>query len=380
MIKWLGAIIVAGLMVCVLISQDKAGAGMVAVDDEQLAGITAQTGINLYGSLKATAGNLIIASTAGGLKLGGWRLNNATTSTADPGDSSQSGFSQWGPFSINVGYHDAPEGKRAVARIGLDARVNNDAPTWIFKNIQMWVDEDWSSYGEPYSSSRSNSSGQYWNYDWSTTNPLTDLEEGTFAGTPDTYTTGSHTEAGWIDIGGLYLTTIHLWQSYIDIFNDGQTSVSQIQGYGRFYGTVEQVTIQWGQTFQDGAAVIDNLTFCRDPDGGTDGNYMILGNPTGGHPLVWDQTSNFKDSTGTLTMFNMRIWFPFEGSLTWDNFGIKDTSYVRDSGEGGGSAIDANGFLNLGELKLDHFKGSVTIDFPQLENPQNTPDGSWWNY
>ncbi|SHJ80812.1 hypothetical protein SAMN02745216_02307 [Desulfatibacillum alkenivorans DSM 16219] len=383
MIKWLGASIVAMLMIIVLISQEPAGAGMAPVGDEDLAEITAQTGINLYGSLKATAGNLIIASTAGGLKLGGWRLNNATTSTADPASTTDGtiSFSQWGPFSINVGYRNAPAGKRAVLRIGLDARVNDDAPTWVFKNIQMWQDEDWSSYsGAPYYNGadclRDDPSGNFWNYDWSAANPLTDLEEGTYAGAPNTYTAGNHTEAGWIDIGGLYLTTIHLWQSYIDIFNDGQTSTSQIQGYGRFFGTVERTTIQWGQTYLDGAAVIDNLTFSRLPvsTGGTTDNYMILGNETGGDPLVWDQTSNFRDSTGTIRMNNMRIWFPFEGSLTWDNFAIRDTSYTRSDGP-----VDANGYLNLGALEVNHLRGTITIDFPQQENP-DAYDGGWWNY
>ena len=242
MIKWLGASIVAMLMVIVLISQEQAGAGMAPVGDEDLAEITAQTGINLYGSLKATAGNLIIASTAGRLKLGGWRLNNATPATADPSNSASVGFSQWGPFSINVGYFNSPtQGKRAVLRIGLDARVNENAPTWIFKNIQMWQDEDWSDYsGEPYFDGTDclrdqPSTGYLWNYNWDSSNTLTHLVEGTYAGGHNNYSASNHGEAGWIDIGGLYLTSIHLWQSYIDLFNDSATSVSQIQGYGRFF-------------------------------------------------------------------------------------------------------------------------------------------------
>ncbi|MBI9076196.1 MAG: hypothetical protein JEZ02_12360 [Desulfatibacillum sp.] len=378
MMKRLVTIIAGVIMVLALVCPELGVAGIVAVDDEELAGITAQTGINLYGSLKATAGNLIISGTAGGLKLGGWRLNNATVSTSDPANSSQSGFSQWGPFSFNVGYQNLGPGKqRAVGRIGLDTRVNNDAPTWIFKNIQMWMDEDWSSYEDPWPAKRDkeDSPGAYWNYDWSSTNPLTDLEEGVYGGGYENYSTANHSEAGWIDIGGLYLTTIHLWQTYLDFFNDGQTSASQIQGYGQLRGTVERVTIQWGQAYLDGAAVISNLTFCRDIGAPDADNFMILGDAAGGHPLVWDQTSNFRDKEGN-RMFNMRIWFPFEGSLSWDNLAFRDTSYTREVGGGGGDKLDANGYLNLGPLQLDHLKGLITIDFPQQENPAV----DWWNY
>ncbi len=379
MIKRLSTTVFIIFMAFILPSAPGALGGMVAVDDRELASVTAQTGINLYGSLKATAGNLIISGTAGGLKLGGWRLNNATTSTADPANSSQSGFSQWGPFSFNVGYHRGsnPATSRAVGRIGLDTRINNDAPTWIFKNIQIYQDEDWSST-PTWASKRDNASGHFWNYDWDPDNPLTDLRGGTYAGTPNTYSAGDHGEEGWIDIGGLYLTTIHLWESYIDIFNDGITSDSQIQGYGRFHGTVERITIQWGQTYLDGAAVIDGLTFCRSRTAGATNNYMTLGNPAGDDPLVWDQTSNFRNEPDDgITMFNMRIWFPFQGSLYWDNLAIRDTSYTRATGQGGRDHVNANGgYLNLGRLQLDNIRGTVSIDFPQQENPANT----WWNY
>lgn len=285
-----------------------AGAGMVAVDDEELAGVTAQTGIKIYGRLKATAGNLIIGGTAGSINLGNWYLNNSTTADGAP-TSGNEGFSTWGPITLDMFTKDiGGANEKAVGRIGME--TTSPYPTWIFKSIDIKND-------------------------------------------------GSTT---WQDIGGLYLTSINLnTGSYIDLFNDEKRSISQIQAHGKFKGKIDRITLQYGSTFAtDDCMVIENLYVCENanfttsPYSGATG-FLELGNTT--FPFTWDQTGNFLNLNTT----NSRIWFPFEGSLYWENMYIVDTTTTH----------------HFGTFGLNHaYGGTITIDFEQKQSPAS----SWWQY
>lgn len=310
--------IAAMLAVLAVTCLGQAFGGMVAVDDEELAEVVARTGINIEGSLKATAGNLIISGTAGSLKLGGWHLNNTDPTidgVDDPTTDSDASYSEWGPFSLDVAHTTLGGRPRTVLRLGLEDSGITNNPTWIFKNIQM-------------------------------------------KGPSDT---------SWTDIGGLYLQQIHLQESYINLFNDGAGSKSQIQAFGQFRGTVGRVTINWGTAFGTSSnryISIQNLHLCGTIDGtgptGSASGFLELGGASGANPFVWDSTSTFDG-----TDFNTRLWFPINGSIYWEQFTIRN-----------GTTTDRN----LGVLMIDGWHGEITVDLPQKLNPTTDPTDKWWNY
>ncbi len=359
------AVLMALLMI---IGLGHAFAGMVAVDDEELAEIEARTGINLEGRLRATAGNLIMSGTAGGLKLGEWFLNNTPAnpfSGSDPAGGT--GFSSWGPFTLDVGYISGAN-PRSVLRLGLADSGTVDNPTWIFKNVQMWVDENYSDLSVGHAAASHD-------IDFATTNPFTDWvsRDGVPGATGED--ANNPTDNGWVTIFGLYLQQIHLSETYINLFNDGARSDSQIQAFGQFKGLVHRATIDWGTQFGTNGthqyATVENLEIYNHKVAGVPSGFLELGGDAGSSaPFVWDSTSTFDG-----TDFNTRIFFPINGSLRFTNVRLGNPQKFE-----GATPSDARANpQNFGYLEIDHWIGEVTIDLPQKLTPTTGID-RFWNY